>query len=246
LSLQFKNLTQKENNPGPESLVTLLDPRAPAAEAYRTLRTNIQFSSIEKPVRTLLLTSARPGEDKSVAAANLAVTFAQMGSRVILVDADLRRPALHTMFGLANETGLTSALLSAGSAVPSNGKAKNSFPFADEIPLAQTHVPNLRLLSSGPLPPNPAEILGSSLMRDLIDYLRNEADYVLFDAPPVLAVTDAAVLAAKLDGTILVLKAGKTSRDAAREAKEQLEKVHANLLGTILNNARQSGSRYGY
>ncbi len=250
MSLQFRNPSQKatsdSNRLGLESLVTLLDPRSPAAEAYRTLRTNLQFSSIEKPVRTLLLTSPQPGEDKSVAVANLAVTFAQMGSRVILVDADLRRPALHTIFGLSNQQGLTSSLLNAGSAAPANnGKGKIYSPFAD-LPLIQTSVPNLRLLTSGPLPPNPAEILGSSLMRDLIDYLRNEADYVLFDAPPLLAVTDAAVLAAKLDGALLVLKAGKTSRDEAREAKEQLEKVHANLLGSVLNNARQSRSRYGY
>jgi capsular exopolysaccharide synthesis family protein len=245
LNLSLGKFNQKFDNPGPESLVTLLDPRSPAAEAYRNLRTNIQFSSIEKPVRTLLVTSAQPGEDKTGAVANLAVTLAQMGSRVILVDADLRRPSLHTVFDLSNEPGLTNSLLSAGSAVPANGKS-SGYPFAEDIPVVQTHVPNLRLLPSGPLPPNPAEILGSNLMRDLIEHLCSEADYVLFDAPPILAVTDAAVLAAKVDGTLLVLKAGKTSRDNAREAKEQLEKVHANLLGTILNNARQSRSRYGY
>lgn len=244
MSLQIKPLGQKQSIPGPESLVTILEPRSQAAEAYRTLRTNIQFSSLEKPVRTLLLTSPRPGENKSEAAANLAVAFAQMGSRVILVDADLRRPALHSIFVASNDEGLTTALLSASGGSILGGKGKGYG--GGELPLLTTSVPNLRLLTSGPLPPNPAELLGSSLMRDLIERLRDEADYVLFDAPPVLAVTDAAVLAAKLDGAVLVLKAGKTTREDAREAKEQFEKVHANLLGTVLNNARQSGARYSY
>lgn len=232
--------------PGPESLVTLLDPRSPVAEAYRTLRTNIQFSSLEKPVRTLLVTSPRPNEDKSVAVANLAVAFAQAGSRVILVDADLRRPALHLLFNISNEQGLTSSLLSAGGGNPINGKGKAMGYASTELPLVQTSVANLRVLPSGPLPPNPAELLSSALMRDLIERLRDEADYVLFDAPPVLAVTDASVLATRLDAALLVLKAGRTTRDEAREAKEQLEKVHANLLGTILNNASHSRSHYGY
>ena len=246
MSLPMKNINQKQNtNPGPEALVTLLDPRSQVAEAYRTLRTNIQFSSLERPVKTLLLTSARPGEDKSVAIANLAVTFAQVGSRVILVDADLRRPSQHTIFGVANDQGLTETLLSAGNTLQNNGTARNYFPVS-ELPLIQTQVPNLRLLSSGSLPPNPAEVLNSALMGELIRRLGDEADYVLFDAPPLLAVADAAILAARVDATLLVLKAGKTSRDDAREAKEQLEKVHANLLGTVLNNAHPAKAKYSY
>ncbi|HEX2910488.1 MAG TPA: CpsD/CapB family tyrosine-protein kinase [Chloroflexia bacterium] len=242
MSLQFRNSNRQGAALGPETLVTLIEPRSPSAEAYRTLRTNIQFSSLDKPVSTLLFTSPRPGEDKSVAVANLAITFAQLGSRVILVDADLRRPALHTLFSVANDQGLTSALLSGTNTALVNGKAKG----VSELPLVQTSVPNLRLMTSGPLPPNPAEVLGSTLLRDLIQRLRDDADYVLFDAPPLLAVTDASILATKVDATLLVLKAGKTSRDDAREAKEQLEKVHANLLGTVLNNAPRSRSNYGY
>ncbi|NWJ97900.1 MAG: CpsD/CapB family tyrosine-protein kinase [Chloroflexi bacterium] len=217
----------------------LSDPRSPAAEAYRTLRTNIQFSSLDKPVRTLLVTSARPNEGKSLAVANLALTFAQMGSTVALVDADLRRPALHFLFGLSNETGLTSFILNAGKA-SNNGKATGQIPFT------LSDIPNLKLLTSGPLPPNSAEVLGSSRMSELIDRLKDEADYVLFDAPPVLALTDAAVLATKVDGTLLVLKAGKTSRDDAREAKEQLQKVRANLLGVVLNEVKQGNAKYRY
>ncbi|MDB5081214.1 MAG: hypothetical protein JWP00_3138 [Chloroflexi bacterium] len=242
MSLQITNFNQKQSaTPGPEVLVTVIDPRSQVSEAYRTLRTNIQFSSLEKPVKTLLLTSARSGEDKSTAVANLAVTFAQMGSRVILVDADLRRPSQHSIFGTSNEQGLTGTLLSAGS----NGTTRNLAAW-NELPLSETQVPNLRLLSSGPLPPNPAEVLNSNLMGELINRLSTEADYVLFDAPPLLAVADAAILAARLDATLLVLKAGKTNRDDAREAKEQLEKVHAHLIGTILNNARPVKARYSY
>ncbi len=226
---------------GSDALVMLSDPYSPAAEAYRTLRTNIQFSSLDNPVRTLLITSARPDEGKSSAVANLAVTFAQMGNTVALVDADLRRPALHTLFGVSNEQGLTSYILNAGSAASGNNRTS-----AGPLPFARLNIPNLKLLTSGPLPPNSAEVLGSSLMSELIARLKDEADYVLFDAPPVLALTDAAVLAAKLDGALLVLKAGKTSRDDAREAKEQLEKVHANLLGVVLNEVKQGNAKYRY
>ena len=241
MSLQVKNNTKSGSVLGPENLVTLNDPRSPAAEAYRTLRTNIQFSSLEKPVHTLLLTSPRPSEEKSVAVANLAITFAQMGSRVVLVDADLHRPALHNLFGLSNDRGLTTALLNSAN----TGGASTSAEVSVET-VAIANVPNLYILTSGPLPPNPAEVLNSSLMGDLITRLRSEADYVLFDAPPVLSVADAAVLATRLDGALLVLKANKTSRDDAREAKEQLEKVHAHLLGTILSGASKSRSRDGY
>src|SRR3954471_20348385 len=167
----MRNLNQKQTaTPGPEVLVTLIDSRSQVAEAYRTVRTNNQVSSLEKPVKTLLLTSARPGEDKSVAVSNLAVTFAQVGSRVILVDADLRRPSLHSIFGVTNDQGLTGTLLSAGNALQSNGAARNYFP-GGELPLIQTQVPNLRLLTSGSLPPNPAEVLNSALMGELINRL---------------------------------------------------------------------------
>lgn len=225
--------------PGPETLVTLIDPRSPAAEAYRTLRTNLQFNSIEKPLKTLLVTSPQAGEDKSVVAANLAISFAQSGNRVILVDADLRRPALHGMFGLPNDQGVTTTLLNAANS--NNGK-----PRAVALPLLSTSVENLRVLTSGPLPLNPAELVGSSLMRELIEQLRLEADYIVLDTPPVLAVTDAVVLAAKIDGVLLALKTGQTNRETAREAKEQLEKVRATLLGSVLTNAAPTRGSYSY
>lgn len=211
---------------GLDDLIAYRDPRSPVAEAYRTLRTNIQFSSLEKPVQTILLTGTSGLEGKSNVLANLAVTFAQSGSRVILVDCDLRRPALDTLFGISNSSGLTSAILDE---IKGNS--------GGILPLQRTAVENLRVLPSGPLPPNPAELLASSAMDRIIAALRAEADFVLFDSPPVVAVTDAAVLARKVDGVLLVVSAGQTKRDHAARAKQQLEKVNANILGVVLNNA---------
>ncbi len=210
-------------------LITLRDPRAPAAEAYRTLRTNIQFSSLERTLHTLMVTSSAPDEGKSTTLANLAVTMAQAELRVILVDCDLRRPALHTIFGVPNEAGFTTLLLDT----------------AAPIPFQTTEVEGLRLLTSGPLPPRPADLLGSRRMEAAIERLKAEADIVLFDAPPVIAVTDAAVLATKLDGVLLVAKAGRTRRDRAREAVQLLQKVNAHVLGVVLTNAKLEKDGYG-
>lgn len=214
-----------------EALVTYLNPRSPVAEAYRTLRTNIHFSSLDKPIKTLLITSTGADEGKSTTLANLAVTTAQTGARVIVVDCDLRRPVQHKIFGLRNQSGLTTLMLGEG---------------LENLPLQDTMVPNLRLLSSGPLPPNPSELLGSRRLQEVIELLKGEAEFVLFDAPPIIAVTDAAVLATKMDGTLLVINAGKTKRDLARRAKGLLEKVNANVLGVVLNNVKLEGSLYQY
>ncbi|MBO9311101.1 MAG: CpsD/CapB family tyrosine-protein kinase [Chloroflexus sp.] len=203
-------------------LITLREPASAAAEAYRTLRTNILFSSLDKPIHTLLLTSAEQTPDKSLTAANLAVTMAQAEQRVLLVDCDLRQPTLHTIFGLSNEQGLTSAILD------------------QEAPLAiqPTEVPGLSLLPSGPLPPRPADLLGSRRMEGLLNRLRQIADIVIFDTPPVQPFTDALVLATRVDGVLLVIQAGRSRRDRVREARQKLEKVKANLLGVVLSGAR--------
>lgn len=206
-----------------DKLITHLDPRSPVSEAYRTLRTNIQFSSLDKPIRTLLVTSSGPEEGKSTTIANLAITIAQTGSRVILVDCDLRRPSQHRIFGLHNNFGLTNLVLD---------EAREDL-FAQE-----TSVPNLRLLSAGPLPPNPSELLGSRRMEEIVKLLLHDADMILFDTPPVIAVTDAAVLARKVDGVLLVIKASQTKRDHARKARQQLDRVNANLIGVVLNNVK--------
>jgi capsular exopolysaccharide synthesis family protein len=202
-------------------LITITDPRSPVSEAYRTLRTNLQFSSLDDPVKTLVVTSAAPDEGKSTTVANLAVTLAQGGRRTILVDCDLRRPSLHKLFDLQAEPGLTNIMLEDGG----------------EAALQETGVEGLRLLASGPKPPNPADMLGAQKLDKIIESLTEEADIILFDAPPVIAVTDAAVLGAKVDGVLLVISAGKTKRDHAQRAKELLEKANVRIIGATLTNA---------
>ena len=213
-------------------LVTLSDPRSPVAEAYRTLRTNIYFSGLDRSIHTLLVTSPAPTEGKSTTLANLAVTMAQGEKKTILVDADLRRPSLHTIFGVSNESGLTTMFV--------DGKAMQ------EPPLKDVGVPNLLLLPSGPLPPNPAELLGSKRMEDALAALKARAEIVLFDAPPVIAVTDAVVLGTRVDGVLLVIGAGQTKRDHARRAKELLDQVKVRVIGVALNNVSLDSALGGY
>ncbi|MCB9418824.1 MAG: CpsD/CapB family tyrosine-protein kinase [Ardenticatenaceae bacterium] len=212
------------------SLITLTDPRSPVSEAYRSLRTNLSFYSLDNPIRTLVVTSPAKAEGKSTTVANLAVTMAQSGRKTILVDCDLRRPSLHTLFDLRNEPGLTNVIL------------------ADEaaLPLQETGVENLWLLASGPKPPNPADLLGSKKIDQLLQKLNDMADIVLFDAPPVIAVTDAAVLGAKADGVLLVINAGQTRRDHAERAKELLEKAKVRIIGATLTNAPKDSSLGDY
>lgn len=212
-------------------LVTLTDPRSAAAEAFRTLRTNLMFTSVEHPIDTLLVTSAANSEDKSLVLANLAVTFAQGGNKTILVDSDLRRPAQHDIWGVSNERGLTTMILEEGAMA--------------SPPLVQTEVSNLMLLPSGTLPPVPADVLSSQRMTDVIGVLKARAHYILFDAPPVLAATDAALLGAKLDGVVLVVRVGATRRDQTARARQALERVHVRVLGAVMTNApRESVGSY--
>jgi non-specific protein-tyrosine kinase len=216
--------------PATGQLVALRDPRSAAAEAYRNLRTNLRFSSLDRPIQALLVTSSSPDEGKSTTLANLAITIAQSEQRVILVDCDLRRPVLHSLFGVPNSEGLTSVILEQEQTA---------------LPLQATSVPGLQLMTSGPLPPRPADILGSRRMENLIARLRGEADMVLFDTPPVTVVSDAVVLATRVDGVLLVFKAGVTRRERARQARHTLEKVKANIVGAVLNGAHVEQS-YGY
>ncbi len=215
------------------NLITLTEPRSAAAEAYRTLRTNLMFSSVENPISTLVVTAPAEGEGKSLVLANLAVTFAQSGHRTILVDSDLRRPTQHTLWGLDNARGLTTMMLD-DSALASP-------------PLASVGVDNLQVLPAGELPPTPADVLGSQRMIDIIGLLKARAQYVLFDSPPVLAAADAALLASRLDGVLLVVRAGHTRREHAARAREALERVHARIVGAVLSNAprERAGSYYG-
>jgi non-specific protein-tyrosine kinase len=218
------------NRPG--ALITLTNPRSPISEAYRALRTNIEFSSFEKHLRTLVVTSASPEEGKSTTLANLAVTMAQSGKKVILVDCDLRKPSQHSVFGLRNDRGLTSLMI----------------PDADlaQPPLQATAQEGLQLLTAGPLPPNPSEMLGSRRMEEIIRALKELADVVIFDAPPIIAVTDAAVLATKVDGVLLVVSAGGTKRDHLQKAHALLKKVNAPLIGAVLNNVKFDNNLHKY
>ena len=205
-------------------LVTVTESRSPISEAYRTLRTNLDFAGLDRALKTLVITSAGMSEGKSTTLANLAIVSAQAGRRVILVDADLRRPSLHQIFGLANDAGLTTMMMDdAALASP---------------PLSQTKVEGLSVLTSGPLPPNPAEVMGSRRMEEIIAALAERADQVLFDTPPVVAVTDAAVLATKVDGVLLVVSAGHTRRDHARAAIQRLQQINARLVGAVLTNVQ--------
>jgi capsular exopolysaccharide synthesis family protein len=227
-------------SPPRNGLVAASSPRSQAAEAYRTLRTNIQFSSLDRDIRTLLVTSPDANEGKTTILANLAIMFTESGRRVIVVDCDLRRPRLHALFELQESPGMTTMVLDESA----------------EAPLQATMIPQLWLLASGPLPPNPSELLASERMVRIIARLADQADMVLFDSPPVGvvlfdsppvgAVSDAAVLATRVDGVLLVVDAGRTRRDVARQAKEQLDRVGARLLGTVLNNVKPERRAYDY
>jgi non-specific protein-tyrosine kinase len=212
------------------NLITLTDPRSPVSEAYRTLRTNLSFYSLDDPIRSLVVTSPGLGEGKSTTVANLAVTMAQSGRRTVLVDCDLRRPSLHTLLELNNEPGLTNMVLGD----------------SDDPPLQETGVDNLWLLASGPKPPNPADLLGTQRIDQVIAQLLEKADVILFDAPPVMAVTDSAILGGKSDGVLLVISAGNTRREHAERAKAMLEKANVRIIGTALVNAPKDNTVGGY
>jgi succinoglycan biosynthesis transport protein ExoP len=216
-----------------DRLITSHSPFSSVTESYRLVRSNIQFMSVDQPVKSIVITSSNPGEGKSMTAANLAIIMAQAELKTIIVDADLRRPTQHKIFGVPNLGGLTDLLRSPE--LELNSYMKN------------TGIENLQLLSSGPLPPNPAELLGSQRMAQLIQHLEQLADVIIFDSPPVLAVTDAAVLSKRAGGVILVTQAGRSRRDATRLAIKRLSQVEANLLGTILNQvSRRDGNRNQY
>ena len=212
-----------------DKLVVAREPRSPAAEAYRVLRTNLQFSA-GSTLRTFLVTSANPLEGKSLTTANLAVALAQSGQRVILVDADMRRPTQHHIFGLENQVGLSNVL-------------EGGDVSLEELvqPVAMS---DLSVITSGPIPDHPSDLIGSERMSNLTELLQQYADVVVFDSPPVMAVADAAILASRLDGVLLVVDAGSTRRGAARHCKETLDSVGAHLLGVAIN--RLSALRGGY
>lgn len=219
------------SNNGKKSIITNLSARSPFAEAFRTLRTNINFSGLDKPLRSMLITSAGPNEGKTTVSSNLGVVLAQANKKVLLVGCDLRRPALHKIFNVNDFTGVTNVLIND----------------LDPAELAQeTEVPGLFVLASGPIPPNPSELVGSQRMKSLITRAMEKFDYVLLDSPPVNIVSEPIVLSTLMDGVIMVVKSGSTHYEYAREAREKLEKVGANIIGVVLNNVNLSSGDYYY
>ena len=205
------------------NLITLTDPRSPAAEAYRTLRANLMNLNAAKPVTAFLVTSTANADDKSIAAANLAATFALAGHKTVLVDGDLRKPSQHDMWGVQNGRGLADLL--------------TDERLMAEPPLTATPVENLWLLPSGSYNGSPSDLFANPRLLDAIGVLRARAHYVIFDGPPVQAFSDSALLGAKLDGAVLVVKAGATRRDHTARAREALDRVHVNVLGAVLTHA---------
>lgn len=214
------------------NLVTLRDPQSPAAEAYRALRMNLAFTSLDRALEVFVVSSPAVAGMSSDTAANLAVVLTQAGQRVCLVDADLRRPSLHEVFHVPQEPGLTTFMLD-------NGAAQSVAP-------VETAVPGLSLLPSGALPPNPADILGSRKMTNLLEQLKGEADIVILQAPPVTVAVDASVLAAQTDGLLLVVRTGHTRRDRVEQAQELLERFRVRVLGTVLTDAPSRSLMTGY
>ncbi len=214
------------------NIVTVKHPKSPVSEAYRTLRTNIQFSSFDKRVRIIVITSPGPGEGKTTTSANMSVTTAQGGNKTLLIDCDMRNPKEHKLFGLSNKIGLSNVLV-------------GEVSFEDAV--NETDIENLHILTSGTRPPNPAELLASDKMKKFLEELKLKFEYIIIDTPPIIMVTDAQVLAQYADGCLLVISSGEADKDAAIKAKELLERVNAKILGVVLNKLDTSSKGYnGY
>ncbi|WP_077623347.1 CpsD/CapB family tyrosine-protein kinase [Sediminibacillus massiliensis] len=224
-----KRKKQSRNNI--RHLITKLNPRSPISEQYRTIRTNLQFAAVDDDLKTMLVTSSGPSEGKSSTVANLAIVFAQQGKRVLLIDADMRKPTMHYTFRLDNRRGLSNVLVGEQTL---------------EDSVVGSDVTNLDLLSCGPIPPNPSELLGSKAMERMISEAKGIYDLIIFDTPPVLAVTDAQILANICDGALIVVRSKQTEYDAAEKAKELLSPAKAKLLGVVLNDREEKKGHYYY
>lgn len=226
-------MAKKKSTTSAVSLITVADQSSTVTEQYRTIRTNIQFAMVDKNLKTLVITSSGPSEGKSTTSANLSVIFANTGMRVLLVDADMRNPTVHKTFALTNGRGLSSLLSDRSLSV--NDVAQPSI------------VENLTVVTSGPKPPNPAELIGTQRMDQLIAEMKDNYDLVIFDMPPVVAVTDAQVMASKVEGTILVVRQKVSQKSALAQAKNLLDIVNANILGVVFNGVdRDSAGGYYY
>ncbi|WP_271399242.1 CpsD/CapB family tyrosine-protein kinase [Salinicoccus roseus] len=216
---------------GPRQLIVEKQPKSPVSEQFRTVRTNIMYSNIDTEIKTVLVTSATPGAGKSTTAANLAVAYAQSGKRTVLIDADLRRPTMHYTFEMTNQRGMSTAIV-------------NDVPVENIV--RETEIENLDLITSGPIPPNPSELLSSKKMVHLLKTFSMHYDMVIIDSPPLLAVTDAQVLSKITDGTVLVTNVAANNRDRLLEAKDLLKKADANILGVVMNNKKMNTKKDDY
>ncbi|MGG5371366.1 CpsD/CapB family tyrosine-protein kinase [Enterococcus sp. AZ196] len=237
----------------PVDLITAINPFSTAAEQYRKIRTNIEFSSADKKIKSLVVTSSGPSEGKTTTASNLAVVFANAGSRVVLVDADLRKPNIALSFKVPNVNGLSNYLTEGNSATGSflsEPEMENVFLTQGNTQvgsrLIETNIENLYLMPSGPTPPNPSELLSSRRMQQLVDTLSESFDLVIFDMPPVVTVTDAQIMSSYVDGTILVVRERKTNKQAILEAKKLLDMVQAKIIGVVYNGKKQGEDSYYY
>ncbi|MFD1672045.1 CpsD/CapB family tyrosine-protein kinase [Agrilactobacillus yilanensis] len=212
-------------------LVTILEPTATISEQFRTIRTNIQFSQVAQKLTVIMITSAKKSEGKSTVSANLAVTWANQGQSTLLVDADLRRPTVHKTFQLSNQYGLTSLLTT-----------DNTLDYT--ATMQATMVENLYVMPSGPIPPNPSELLNTSRMNQVIADLKQNFDFVIFDVPPVGVVSDAQIMGTKVDGTVLVVPQGIALKNSVVQAKAALENVHAKILGVVMNRVNSTEDKY--
>lgn len=209
------------------NLITELNPKSPISEGYRMLRTNIEFSTINKKLQIIMVTSSMPSEGKSTTCANMAVAFAQANKRVLLIDADLRKPSQHHIFRMSNRSGLTTALF-------------NQLNLQDII--QHTNTENLSIIQAGPIPPNPSELLSSEQMAALLKAAREKYDVIIIDTPPIMSVTDAQIVASQSDGAVLVIDSGKIKKEVALKAKASLEHVKARLIGVVLNRINRNES----
>ncbi len=225
MSRKVKNKANRSVN-----LIAQYNPKSPITEQYRLIRNNLHFSSVDKEIKTIVVTSPEPGDGKTTTAANLAIVLAQQGKQVLLVDADLRKPSVHFTFNVSNIDGLTSILTKV---------------IEIETAITKTNVPNLDLLTSGPTPPNPSELLGSKTMELIIKELKEAYEYIVFDTPPLLVVTDAQIMASKSDGVVMVVASGKTKKDRGIKAKELVGKANSQLLGVVVNGVDSKKDNYG-
>jgi capsular exopolysaccharide synthesis family protein len=212
--------------------IAQVEPRSPVAEAFRSIRTNLRYASVDRTITRILVTSPMPGDGKTTIAVNLAISLAQSGSHVTIMDADMRRPSLHRALSIKNRVGLSTLFVQRTLHI--------------EGSIQSTKIPNLTMVSSGEIPPNPSELLGSIKMQEIIDSIQKQTEVLVIDTPPIMSVTDAVVLSPLVDGVVLVVRPGATKMDALKHAIEQLRRVNANIIGVVLNDIQIQRTRYRY